>query len=54
VLGKTKVLKEELLQIRRTLVADLETHGRTVAAGSQLTLESMRQVADLFVVNVEI
>ena len=54
VFSKTEVLKEELLQIRRTLVANLETHGRAVAAGGQLTLQSMREVADLFVVNVEI
>jgi hypothetical protein len=48
------VVEQKFLQVFGTLVADFYAHRRPVAAGFELTLECSHEVADLFLVNIEI
>jgi hypothetical protein len=49
-----EMIQQELLQVLRTLIPDLDTHGRAVATGLELAFQRVDEVADFFVVHVQI
>jgi len=48
------MIEQELLKVFRAFVADLDAHGGAVAAGLELALERADEVADFFLVDVEV
>jgi len=54
VFSELEVIEQELLQVFRTFVADFESHGRTIAAGFQLTFQCSYEVADLLIVDIQV
>jgi hypothetical protein len=48
------MVEEKFLQVRRTLMADLEADCRAMSACRKLALEGKDEVTDLFLVDVKI
>ena len=46
--SEAEVIEQELLQVFRTLVADLEPHRSTMATCRQLAFKRMYKIADFF------
>ena len=48
------MIEQKLLQVLRTLIPDLNAHGGSVAARLELTFKRSNEIADLFVVDVQV
>ena len=48
------MIEQELLQVGRTLVADLDADGRTLATGFELPFQGAHKITDFFLVDVEV
>ena len=48
------MIEQELLQVLRAFVSDLDAHGSAVATCLELAFERTHEIADFFIINVEI
>ena len=51
---QAEVIEQEFLQVLRAFMADLDAYGGAIAAGLELAFERSHEIADLFIVDVQV